>query len=634
MIDPTTRAIIKRCQRSPSFFLNSFGKIQHPKLGIIPFTLFSYQQQCLKSFLENRFTIFKKVRQSGISTVAGGFALWYAMFSPERTILIVSKRDNDAMDFLRKNVKTIHDNLPEWMRKLWPRIVDNEHEIVFPNGSRIKSLTSSKETLRSQASSLNIIDEAAFIPDMDQMWAAGLPSISHGGNVIVISTTKGIGNWYWQMWTDAEAGSNDFKPIRIDWWDMSWELEFTDELSGKVKKIAPTFEMRPCKDQAEREKYGPYWSPWLEGQYKQLTQKGDSTKFRQEILADFLGTGNTVIERSSIQVVMESVRATNDDTELKHRTIGMVDYVNPASEEHAKLDFEDNLWIWKTPFRGVNEDKTKGVQYQAPHHYVLGVDTATGDASDSSAIQIIDIDAQEQVAELQIRTLPRVFAMMVDYLGRWYNNAFVVVERTGIGATVVQDLNEYIMYYNLYRRPKKNSYNKDSKFGDVGFHTSHTSKPLLNKALIDNVGEEGLTIRSARLLKELSIYVHLKGGRTGAEPGKGNNDDLVMSLALALLGMNQAVASDSTVLVPVRSTETRPELHDPAAALNKFQQLAASDGRGLLMPVSSITDIARPLTIQEELGRFSAQLGGIPVNKSGVPSTSARKHTIKINRRK
>jgi hypothetical protein len=609
-IDATTKKIIQRCQRSPSFFLNSFGKIQHPKLGIIPFKLFSYQQRCLSEFLKHRFTIFKKTRQSGISTVSGSFALWYAMFFNQKTILIVSKRDLDAMDFLRKNVKTIHDNLPDWMRELWPRTIDNEHEVGFGNGSRIISLTSSKDTLRSHASSLNIIDEAAFIPDMDQMWSAGASTLQHGGNCIVISTVKGIGNWYWQTWTDAESNLNDFKPITINWWDMDWKLSFVDELSGKDVLIAPTAGIRKCETPEDVEKYGPYWSKWLEDQYRQLTQRGDSSKYRQEVLAEFLGTGNTVLSRQALLHTQSSIYQHNNE----HKTVSKVDYVNPSTNERAILDFENRLWVWKLPVRGAT-----------PHTYCVGVDTSSGDANDYSTIEVMDVTEQEQVAELQIKVLPRVFATMADYIGRWYNNAFMVVERTGIGVTICQELFENLMYQNLYRRPKKNSYYKESKYGDIGFNTSTTTKPMLNKTLTDNVGEDGFILKSSRLYKELSIYVHLKGGRTGAEPGKGNTDDLVMALALVFIGMNHSTPTDGG-LIPIRSVEIRPELHDPDVN-QKLQGYAAANG--LLMPVTVASNDNKQLTISQELAKFTNQLGARAMGEMVVP----QKHAIRYRRK-
>jgi phage FluMu gp28-like protein len=605
-IDPVTAKLIKRCQKSPAFFLDNFAKIQHPKLGVIPFKLFKYQQKCLSDFLSNRFTIFKKVRQCGISTISGGFALWYAMFFNNKNILIVSKRDDDAMDFLRRNVKVIHDNLPDWMKDLWPRVVDNEHEILFPNGSRIKSLTSSKETLRSQAASLNIIDEAAFIPDMDDMWAAGLPSIQHGGTVIVISTVKGVGNWYWQTWTDAEANQNDFHPIVIDWWDMDWKLEFGDELSGRTISIDPTRGKRECLTKEDKDKYGPYWSPWLEEQYRNLTQKGDSTKFRQEILCAFVGTGDSVLNREALQAITESV-------DKNYKTIDKVDYVNPYSENRDVLEFQDRLWIWNTP--------------EAGHIYTMGVDTSSGDASDYSTIEVFDINEQEQVAELQIKVLPRVFAKMVDYVGRWYNNAFAVVERSGIGVAICQELSENLGYQNLYRKAKKNAYNKDIKYGDVGFATTTTSKPLLNKSLTDNIGQDGWTIKSMRLQREFLIYVHLKGGRTGAEPGKGNNDDLVIAASLCFIGANQAATNDVTPLIPLRNMDLGPTLRDPGGSVHTLQNIANTNN--IMLPVQIIDNSSQPLSIMQELSKFTSQLGSMPMDRTTVNPINPQKHAIR-----
>lgn len=625
-IDEITKQIIQRCQKSPTFFLDNFGKVQHPKLGIIPFKLFSYQKKCLNEFLQNRLTIFKKTRQSGISTITGGFALWYAMFFSEKRILIVSKRDLDAMDFLRKNIKMIYENLPDWMHELWPYTVSNEHEIAFPNGSRIMSLTSSRDTLRSHASSLNIIDEAAFIEGMDEMWAAGAPSIMHGGSLICISTVKGIGNWYWQTWTDAEAGLNNFKPITINWWDMDWSFKYKDELTQKETIIAPTLNLRPCVLPDEIERYGPYHSPWLEEQYRQLTQKGDYQKFLQEIRCVFLGTGNTVIDPSALQTVQSTVNN-------EYKVLQTVDYVNPTTEERSRLDFDGKLWIWNEPVVGKPMDLRIGQGPEPGHTYVMGVDTSSGEAGDFSAVEVFDLNTQEQVAELQLRTLPKIFAQMVDFIGRWYNNAFCVVERTGIGVAICQELSDSLMYQNLYRRPKKNAFNKSSKYGDVGFNTSVSTKPMLNKALTDNVGKEGFLIRSNRLVKEMTIYVHLKSGRTGAEPGKGNTDDLVMATGLAFIGMNLASMQDVTALMPIRATEVKPESHDANASMNQLQKVVQAGGPGVLLPVLKTDDDARsPMTIAQELGNFTKQLGGISVDKGKIQTVNPQRHIIRYKK--
>lgn len=617
--------ILQRCKQSPSFFLSSFARIEHPSLGVIPFNLYDYQRKCLADFMKHRFNIFRKTRQAGISTLCGGFVLWYSMFYANKTILIVSKGDRDAIGFLRRNIKFLYDHLPEWMREMWPKRVDNEHQVGFPNGSLIMSLPSGKDVLRSHASSLNIIDEAAFIPYMDELWTAGWSTLVHGGSVIIVSTPKGVGDWYWKTWTDSEQGANDFHPITVNWWDMRWELEYADK-SGNRIKIAPTKDIRDCTPE-EKPKYGQFWSPWLEEQYRQLTQKDDPRKFRQEVLAAFLGSGDTVLSPEVLNLL--STHTSND-----YKVVETVNYVNPYTDERQILDFEKKLWIWKEPVRDKFDQSGKVIS--DAHIYILGADSATGDGEDFSTIIVFDITMQEQVAELQIQCPPKILAYMIDYLGRYYNNAMAVVERTGIGVGVCQDLYEFLMYPNLYRSKRQATVPGKKKKGMVGFATTRPTKPFLNKALIDHLGEDGYRISSFRLYKELCIYVHLKGGKTGAEPGRGNYDDLTIGAALALMATNLAITSDSLGLVPIRHADPAPRLISPQRQQEMQQantEAMRDGGPGLLPPI--IMNPNEEITksgLNVELAKFTRQLS-TPSTRP-IPAVTKPKHQIELKRKR
>jgi len=1079
MIDPVIAKIIQRCAKSPSFFIDNFCRVKHPKLGIIPFKLFSYQKRCLKEFRNHRFTIFRKCRQCGISTLTGGYALWYAMFKNNQTILIVSKRDDDAKEYLGRNVKFAYNNLPQWMKDLWKPEIINEHTLGFANGSVIRSLTSSPDTLRSNASSLNIIDEAAFIDKMEDMWAGGyscvrpetvisydgvlsqigdlgnvggaqwqdidvaiqsdkgiersdrfyvngvadtniittslgyeiectdnhrlkdknyswvytrdinvgqklalkcgsdfdsnfdthlvgdaqhcqafiqaknantvsaicnhcgnldnlnyraykrnwtrnkgkficrkcgpmlkmghdfvkpkilkdglaevigyyvgdgslaagrgsrlrlcydpqdqdlyehfaeyfrsiglnplqhnangakevrvdnsrfikwfikngfksktsardaeVPSVilkssvkirraflrglfeadgwlynyknacrptsrqwslgfssvskklakqvqsllldsgiiarlskskggyenssnswrleiinmdhmmrfmlligfiskrknitiakktsmgpikyiinnngifydeivsktssrsmtvdisvptnntyiangfvshntlQHGGNVIVVSTPKGVGNWYWKTWADAVDKSNDFNPIIIDWWDMDWKLKFADDISGITTTIAPTNGIVELDDPKDIEKYGPgpygktYWSPWLEGEYRNLATKGDDSKFRQEVLAEFIGSGNTVLNR----LALSAINSTVDDkwTTFKEP----VPYINPSVGEHTFLDFQELLWIWNKPY--TQEDASKvvtkanlkeipleDISYpdRIPHIYVLGADPSSGEAEDYCGIQVFDIITQEQVAELRIKALPKTFAKMIDYIGRWYNNALVVCERTGIGQAVCQELDRDLMYPNLYRHSRQAA-NLKTKYSQIGYPTSRTTKPMLIKYLIDNVGQDGYLIKSSRLYHEFCIFIHLGNNRYGNEPGVGNTDDVAMATCLSLAGIHDALMRDNRNLIPLHNTDMGPEMATSVA--DSFGKLPGRVSKGLMIPFGSTSEMytGKP-SKTEELAKFTTQLGGLPLNKNpGMPSrktdsVTAKKHILRYFR--
>lgn len=621
--------LIRRCQGSPTYFIENFCKIKHPKAGIIPFRLFKYQKTALQAYLKYRYTIYRKNRQCGVSTLTGGFALWYAMFFSHKKILIVSKRDDDAKEFLKKNVKTVYTYLPEEIKNIWGNpepLMWNEHSVGFSNGSVIKSLTSSPDTMRSESASLFILDEAAFMMHMDEMWSGGQQTLVHGGNVIVISTTNGVGNWYHTTWDEAENGRNDFYPIRINWWDMDWEIKYRDEFTNKMRKISPVDNIRKCITKEDIEKWGPYYSPWLEEQWRQLQQRGEAHLFRQEVLAEFIGTGNTVLGRESLIHVDTTV---NEDFKI----VEPVDYVHPVTGQKFVLDFQNELRIWKLPVRP-EPDVVENGRVIRPgatgHAYTMGVDISSGEADDFSSIVVIDCVTMEQVADLNIKVLPTMLTMMIDYIGRWYNGAFCVPERTGIGQPVCSSLYHDLAYSNIYRL--KSPAGKPSK--KLGFPTSPTYKPMINKALMDNIGEDGILINSRRIAEQLHIYVHLGHRRTGCVDGPGNRDDLAIATGLACVGINEAVISDPSTLIPTKLGESsEPHLN----SINKMNEMIEKGGVNALLPVIlGPMTTSQMMTPDEELQRFTAQLGGIPMqSKYGNPAfrnpmVTSRKNTLKM----
>ena len=65
-------------------------------------------------------------------------------------------------------------------------------------------------TLDVQALSLLALDEAAFIPDMEELWTGIYPTISTGGRCIALSTPNGVGNWFHTTYVDSVSGVNAF----------------------------------------------------------------------------------------------------------------------------------------------------------------------------------------------------------------------------------------------------------------------------------------------------------------------------------------------------------------------------------------------------------------------------------------
>ena len=630
--------IIKRCKNSCVYFIRNFVKVKHPSAGQLDFNPWPYQVKALESFRKKRFNIFKKTRQAGISKVAGAFALWFAMFHGLKNVLIVSKTDLDAITFLEDNVKFPFYRLPDWMRSLWdPKDInrggkDNSHELKFAGdigGSTIRSLTSAPNVLRSNSSSLNIIDEAAFIEKMDVMWAAGYSTLTHGGSVIVISTCNGLGNWYWSTYVDAEAGLNDFNPIKVDWWDMTWSLEYFDQLSGQKIVISPTAGLRPTSGKDEEIKYGKYWSPWLESQYRNLQERGEAWKFRQEVLADFVGSGNTVVDIGALKKTEEFV------SQNFNRVVGIQAYINPITGEKDALDMtgvkkEEGFWIWEKPVRGsaARRQGAKLLEASTPAHtYVMGVDGSTGKGEDYNAIVVFDVDTAEQVAELMVHCLPNRFVRMIDRIGRYYNNALVIIERNNGGDSIIDDLRDECAYPRIWR--KKNINDKPGNtatpvsYATPGHFTNDATKAVLNKYLQDFILEsgEGVKIRSPRLLKQLHLYVRKRDrygrdtGKTGAEVGPGNHDDLVMACAMALIGFPDSVGWGAGGLIPTHRSEEFVVTPDDTTEMSRLMQRAGSQ---LLAPVTLPVEDDNEMNIMMEINKYAQQLGAMPLTDTNT----------------
>ena len=206
---------IIKCGKSPEYFFNQYVRIQHPTRGLIPFKTYDFQNDCVTAFVDHRFNVIVKARQLGMSTLTAAYATWLALFQRDKNILIIATKLSVAMNFIKK-VKILVKHLPKWL--ILPNIVaDNKQSIEFSHGSSIKAIPTSEDAGRSEALSLLIVDEAAFVRNFDELWMGLYPTLSTGGRAVVLSTPNGVGGQYHKIYTDAEQNLNEFNPIYLPW---------------------------------------------------------------------------------------------------------------------------------------------------------------------------------------------------------------------------------------------------------------------------------------------------------------------------------------------------------------------------------------------------------------------------------
>jgi hypothetical protein len=386
------RKEFERCSKDPVYFISNYIKVVHPIFGLVNFELYPFQKRLITEFKANRFSILRKFRQAGCTTLVAAYSLWKCIFTKHFKVVILSKDDDASMEVLSR-IRTAYDELPEWLR---PSLIkDSAHALKFKNGSEVKSKSSSKQSGRSVAGSLLILDEAAFIENIDTIWAAAFPIISTGGSVIALSTVNGYGNWFHKQYTNAVEGLTSFKAIDIHWKEHPQYFRHAgyEKMYETLKKLDPPIDIDKWE---ETTRGGIAYKEWL-----------------QEYEAEFLGTGDTFIDGEILKQLKEQIN--NEYT----------------------TRYNNRMRIWQHP--------------SPSRDYVIGVDTSIGRGLDSSVAQVLDLYSGEQVAEFKSSKTPiNEFANILAQIGREYNTAHIIPEKNLIGHNLIYQLKEIEMYENLF----------------------------------------------------------------------------------------------------------------------------------------------------------------------------------------
>ena len=276
-------AEILKCGKDPVYFIDNYARISHPIDGLIPFKTYPYQADLVQDFNDYRFNVILKARQLGISTIAAAYVVWLMLFHRDKNILVMATKFKTASNLVKK-VKAIMKNLPEWI-VISEISIDNRSSFELSNGSQIQAASTSGDAGRSEALSLLVIDEAAHVENLDELWAGLYPTISTGGRVIALSTPNGVGNWFHKTYIEADEGTNDFHPINLPW------------------------DVHPDRDQQ-----------WFDKETRNMSRR----EIAQELECNFNTSGESVIHPDDIAWIESTV------CEPKYRT-----------------GFDRNLWIWE-----------------------------------------------------------------------------------------------------------------------------------------------------------------------------------------------------------------------------------------------------------------------------------------------
>ena len=430
-----------KCASTPQYFMRKYCVIQHPQRGKMKFDLYDYQEKVLDEFINNNYNIVLKSRQLGISTLIAGYSLWLILFHNDKNILVIATGKDVAKNLITK-VRVMYKNLPSWLKSKLEE--DNKLSLRFVNGSQIKAIASNDSAGRSEALSLLILDEAAFIDRIDEIWTAAQQTLATGGDCIAVSTPNGIGNWFHKTWIDAVDGENDYNFIELPW------------------------SLHPERDQE-----------WREDQDKIL----GPTMAQQECDANFLTSGTSIIDPQILQWYKENM------------------VIDPVE----KGGVDQNLWIWEYPDYSkeylVVADVARGDGTDYSAMQVFDVETLTQVAEYKGQLSttdfgnfLIELSTKYNDALLVIENNNVGWATIQTVIDREYKNLFYQ--------------SKDLQYIDVQHQIQGNKYKAHDKNMIPGFSTTIKTRPLIIAKMEEYTREKLTHIKSVRLIDELFTFIY------------------------------------------------------------------------------------------------------------------------------
>jgi hypothetical protein len=262
-------------------------------------------------------------------------ANWIVNFVPNSEILLLSSKEDKAIDLLAK-VTYLYDNLPDWMRakqsdrnkakfSVDVRYYDETQKRWRWGNSSISSLTTTGTSGAGASSNWVFIDEFGLFGEsgkkgMDEAaYAAVAPTTIHGGRIAMGSTPRGYGGAFHRIWVEIispfiNAGILDeFMGYR------EWNRTILSHLSPDIGLIPLKIHYSMCyhdekwidracrgmsksKQKKMRDKFTGlvYDEAWRDAQAKRL--KLSKAKMMQEFELYFDQPGNPAFNSADLQM--------------------------------------------------------------------------------------------------------------------------------------------------------------------------------------------------------------------------------------------------------------------------------------------------------------------------------------------
>jgi hypothetical protein len=539
---------IKHLRKKPSEYIENYLYIRPKNTPLKLFTLRPSQriimdivEQDIAEGRPERYIICKN-RQVGGSTLSEALTFHHTTLNPSYHSLLVTPDREKSQDLFRIS-QLFYDRLPNELKPM--KLYRTKNNLILENPDekdRVRNpglgsslmITQAKQVAAPRGLALSAAHFSEvpyydfYMPELYPAIDSAIPK-APGTLIILESTPKGRGGWFYEMYMGAKlknhknplrrAEWNGFTPIFLPWY-IDTECRFKYPISDEE-----ALEIMNSLDDEETELYMKYQIDVYQ------------IKWRRERIAGLNGD-------------VAAFRFENPTTEEEAFALSGTYMFTPEAREHYINSVKPGLrgfLYFPTPtqghvrFRSSQDENAPFEIFKAPERgmkYTLGVDPAYGKGQDYSAMVVMD-ENYEVVATYYSNIIPpEIFMDDIVRMQKFYNNALFILETTGPGNGMMYMLRKKIDERYWWKWEKWDAVGKRRVLQSVGWDAINRSISALDSLLSWAINTKRLKIQSEDLINELTMYQYDPDRERGAAPW-GEHDDLVRACGLALTALEQ-----------------------------------------------------------------------------------------------
>lgn len=481
---------IKKCATDIVYFANTYCTVMTDH-GLQTIKLRGYQEEMLRQFQKERFNCCLASRQIGKTICSSIFIAWYSLFNFDKNSLVLSNKGATTREIIDKG-KTILEHLPFFLK---PGVIKwDVFNSKFDNGCRIIGQTTTKKAAIGFTIHLLFMDEFAHIPQnfVETFYENVYPTVSASSNskVIITSTPNGFNKFY-DIYSSAEKGLNEYSPFRVDWWDV------------------------PGRDEA-----------WMR---QEVANLGSEEAFNRQYGNQFIASSSLLLGADSLKKLQQNQK------EFIHKEI-------PEFEDE-NVSYDGLMWDPEFELDEIEEDT---------NYWLFSIDIAEGNGGDYSIINIFKIEIMDEQDWKRV-TSPGSFVdfFRIRQIGRFRSNEHTIEEFAKAVYILAFDMFhsenvKMIIEWNMFggeliKRletvfPQRNEFDEemivkfkhriDARTKNFGLKVKKDNKPIFCQNFKKCITQNRIIIKDKKTVYEASTFGKMPNGTYAGQLG---NDDLIMT---------------------------------------------------------------------------------------------------------